>query len=148
MTDTAPTGASSKIHATVRGFRDQYANRPAGIVCSRISKILIEMKIVAGLTGLLLDSCRGGWKVKFASIPPAPDMARSALQPVFVVATKGSDDKCWLESTIRPSPRAPNAEQLADICQVTSARGFHHKQNTYQAAERISSSLLGILEPH
>lgn len=71
--------------------------------------------------GLLLDTFRAGWTIEISGVPPSPDMARSPLQPFFVRAVKAelAGASHGIRSLLKPSPKAPNSEQLAEACQVS-----------------------------
>lgn len=74
------------------------------------------------LTGLLLEHFKRGWLIELHAVPPSPDMARSALQPIFVRAEKMMPGQKPSGSNICSIVRnnaAPNAEQLDEICQAS-----------------------------
>ena len=72
--------------------------------------------------GKLLAAFTGPWYVKMQRLPPTPDMAAAALQPVLVSAQRAdlahADELAPVELCFGGDPSAPNAEQLQDICQV------------------------------
>lgn len=68
----------------------------------------------------MLSVFQSGWAISLDKVPPSPDMAGSPLQPVL--ATVKRTEQAELASSVQLSfghdPASPNAEQLADICQV------------------------------
>ena len=72
--------------------------------------------------GKLLAMFSGPWHVKLQRLPPTPDMAGAALQPILVTAQRAdlahADEMAPVELCFREDSSAPNAEQLQDICQV------------------------------
>ena len=63
--------------------------------------------------------------MKLQQLPPTPDMAGAALQPVLVTAQRAdlahADELAPVELCFGEDSSAPNAEQLQDICQVCVA---------------------------
>lgn len=60
--------------------------------------------------------------MKLQRLPPTPDMAGAALQPILATAQRAdlahADEMPPTEICFREEASAPNAEQLQDICQV------------------------------
>ena len=73
--------------------------------------------------GLLLQHFKRGWLIELHAVPPSPDMARSALQPIFVRAEKmvpGQKPSRTNVCSIARNPTGPNAEHLDEICQASN----------------------------
>jgi len=86
---------------------------------------LFESRNAVPCVELLLAHFKRGWSLEFVGVPPAPDMARSPLQPIFVRAQRVAEGtRPTNYCSIKRSPKAPNAEQLDDICQVRNCRIF------------------------
>ncbi len=70
----------------------------------------------------LLAAFSGPWHVKLQRLPPTPDMAGAALQPILVKVQRAdlahADELAPVELCFSEDLSAPNAEQLQDICQV------------------------------
>ena len=75
-----------------------------------------------GHLGKLLAAFSGPWHVKLQRLPPTPDMAGAALQPILVTVQRAdlahADELAPVELCFGEDASAPNAEQLQDICQV------------------------------
>jgi hypothetical protein len=76
-----------------------------------------------GAAGLLLGTLSAGWRVVVHKPPPPPDMARSPLQPLLVVAARepglvrsGAAPAVALRFT--PAAGGPDADQLAGAAEV------------------------------
>ncbi|KAK9806887.1 hypothetical protein WJX72_006435 [[Myrmecia] bisecta] len=78
----------------------------------------------------LVTSFTSGWRISMRQVPPSADMARSPLQPFFVVVQRaaGAADVPPVEASFKAASSAPNAEQLTDALKVVEA------ENTARAA--------------
>lgn len=72
--------------------------------------------------GKLLGAFGAGWQVVLDQVPPTADMAGATLQPILAtVARLGPNYGAPpVQVGFQPEAGMPNAEQLADICQVLS----------------------------
>jgi hypothetical protein len=82
--------------------------------------------------GLLLATLSRGWRVAIHKPPPPPDMARSPLQPLLMVAAREAGLVAGgaappVDLRFSPAAGGPDAEQLAGAREVGSnARVLSH----------------------
>ena len=73
--------------------------------------------------GKLLGAFGAGWQVVLDRVAPSADMAEAALQPVLATVTRlgPGHGAPPVQLGFAPDAVVPNAEQVADICQVAAA---------------------------
>lgn len=134
---------SSNKAAEVEGTRMMQAEHFFPLLAVRSSKmcqnvhpsVLFAPECLLGLctqkrrcAELILSELSRDFQLDFKAVPPSPDMARAALQPMFVSAKRRKLDGSYVEitSTIQATSKAPNDAQLKDICRVSSSKTAYH----------------------
>ncbi len=84
---------------------------------------VIQLIVLLPRAGKLLGAFGAGWQVVLDRVAPSPDMAEAALQPVLATVTRlgPGHGAPPVQLGFAPSAVGPNAEQIADVCQVAAA---------------------------